>query len=254
MLTKRATKQGQGGPLTDFCKFQHLHHVHVYSTANNVEAEDVLEERMKFHLPTDYEIELVFKIEAVSIGSLPFFLLDLHWSNHIQSDWSAANATKNEVLIGVCTPLVAMKWLMFRTSQFFHVATEVIGMMGLFRCSRMAQESATSKVKTLLKWRNGSRNDEEYTARTTAFRDMISLLGIEDTSDLISNLFVEGIDIPVEWRRWLAEAPKTAKKQPIDDKRQERPESKFVVGRSSFSPFNLVVLHLFSLSPFSATA
>ncbi|VDL63438.1 unnamed protein product [Hymenolepis diminuta] len=179
---------------------------------------------MKFHLPTDYEIELVFKIEAVSIGSLPFFLLDLHWSNHIQSDWSAANATKNEVLIGVCTPLVAMKWLMFRTSQFFHVATEVIGMMGLFRCSRMAQESATSKVKTLLKWRNGSRNDEEYTARTTAFRDMISLLGIEDTSDLISNLFVEGIDIPVEWRRWLAEAPKTAKKQPIDDKRQERPE------------------------------
>ncbi|VUZ56203.1 unnamed protein product, partial [Hymenolepis diminuta] len=44
---------------------------------------------------------------------------------------------------------------------------------------------------------------------------MISLLGIEDTSELISNLFVEGIDIPVEWRRWLAEARKTAKKQPI---------------------------------------
>ncbi|VUZ56647.1 unnamed protein product [Hymenolepis diminuta] len=44
---------------------------------------------------------------------------------------------------------------------------------------------------------------------------MVPLLGIEDTSDLISNLFVEGIDIPVEWRRWLAEARKTEKKQPI---------------------------------------
>ncbi|VUZ56209.1 unnamed protein product [Hymenolepis diminuta] len=44
---------------------------------------------------------------------------------------------------------------------------------------------------------------------------MVSLLGIQDTPDLITDLFAEDIDIPVEWRRWLAEAWKTAKKQPI---------------------------------------
>ncbi|VUZ48082.1 unnamed protein product, partial [Hymenolepis diminuta] len=30
--------------------------------------------------------------------------------------WSAANATKNKVLIGVCAPLVEMNWEMFETS------------------------------------------------------------------------------------------------------------------------------------------
>ncbi|VUZ44104.1 unnamed protein product, partial [Hymenolepis diminuta] len=44
---------------------------------------------------------------------------------------------------------------------------------------------------------------------------MVSLPGIQDTPDLINDLFAEDIDIPVEWRRWLAEAQKTAKKQPI---------------------------------------
>ncbi|VDL31445.1 unnamed protein product [Hymenolepis diminuta] len=129
--------------------------------------------------------------------------------------WSAANATKNEVLIGVCAPLVAMNWEMFRTSQLFYVTTEVKGMMNLLGCPWMSQESAPSKVKALLMWRNASTDDEERTARTTAFRDMVSLLGIQDTPDLITDLFVENIDIPVEWRRWLAEARKTAKKQPI---------------------------------------
>uniref|UniRef100_A0A0R3SYY1 ABC1 domain-containing protein n=1 Tax=Hymenolepis diminuta TaxID=6216 RepID=A0A0R3SYY1_HYMDI len=119
---------------------------------------------------------------------------------NVSEVWSAANATKNEVLIRVCAPLVAMNWEMFRASQLFYVATEVIGMMSIFRYPWMAQESATSKVKTLLKWRNASRNDDEYTARTTAFRDMVSLPGIQNTPDLISDLFVEGIDIPVEWR------------------------------------------------------
>ncbi|VUZ38580.1 unnamed protein product, partial [Hymenolepis diminuta] len=31
----------------------------------------------------------------------------------------------------------------------------------------------------------------------------------------ITHLFVEGIDIPVEWRRWLAEELKTPKEQAI---------------------------------------
>ncbi|VUZ44876.1 unnamed protein product, partial [Hymenolepis diminuta] len=108
-----------------------------------------------------------------------------------------------------------MNWEIFRTSQLFYVTTVVKGMMSLLRCPRMAQESATWKVKALLEWRNASRDDEVRTARTTAFRDMISLLGIQDTPDLISDLFVESIDIPVEWRRWLAEARKTVRNQPI---------------------------------------
>ncbi|VUZ40681.1 unnamed protein product, partial [Hymenolepis diminuta] len=102
--------------------------------------------------------------------------------------WLAANATKNEVLIGVCAPLVATNWEMFRTSRLFHVNTEIKGIMSLLGCPRMAQESATSKVKALLEWRNASRDDEVRTARTTAFRDMVSLLGIQDTPDLINDL------------------------------------------------------------------
>ncbi|VUZ44105.1 unnamed protein product, partial [Hymenolepis diminuta] len=105
--------------------------------------------------------------------------------------WSAANATKNEVLIGVCAPLVAMNWEIFRISRLFHVTTEIKGMMSLLGCPRMAQESATSKLEALLTWRKASRDDEEYTARTTAFRDMVSLPGIQDTPDLINDLFAE---------------------------------------------------------------
>ncbi|VUZ38655.1 unnamed protein product, partial [Hymenolepis diminuta] len=48
--------------------------------------------------------------------------------------------------------------------------------------------------------------------------------------DLITDLFVEGIDIPVEWRRWLAEARKTAKKQPIAS--SSMPSSAEVEGQS----------------------
>ncbi|VUZ40677.1 unnamed protein product, partial [Hymenolepis diminuta] len=111
---------------------------------------------------------------------------------NVSEVWSVANATKNEVLIGVCAPLVAMNWEMFRTSQIFHMNTEIKGMMSLLGCPRMAQESATSKVKALLEWRNASRDDDELrTARTTAFRDMVSLPGIQDTPDLITDLFVE---------------------------------------------------------------
>ncbi|VDL58385.1 unnamed protein product, partial [Hymenolepis diminuta] len=112
---------------------------------------------------------------------------------------SAANSKKNEVLIGMCASLVAMNWEMFRTSRLFHVTKEIKGMMSLLGCPQMAQESATSKVKALLMWRNASRDDEVRTACTTAFRDMVTLSGIQDTPDLITDLFVEDIDVPVEW-------------------------------------------------------
>ncbi|VUZ56205.1 unnamed protein product [Hymenolepis diminuta] len=88
-------------------------------------------------------------------------------------------------------------------------------MMSLLGCPRMAQKSATSKVKALIQWRKASRDEEIRAARTSAFRDMVSLLGIQYTSDFITILFVEEIDIPREWRSWLAEARKTARKQPI---------------------------------------
>ncbi|VUZ38834.1 unnamed protein product, partial [Hymenolepis diminuta] len=78
---------------------------------------------------------------------------------------------------------------MFRTSRLFHVITEVKGMMILFECPRMSQKSAKSKVKALLDWRNASRDDEVQTARTIAFRDIVSLLRIQDAPDLISDLF-----------------------------------------------------------------
>ncbi|VUZ38686.1 unnamed protein product, partial [Hymenolepis diminuta] len=74
---------------------------------------------------------------------------------------------------------------MFGTSLLFHVTTEIKGMMSLFGCPRMAQASATSKVKALLEWRKASRDDLARTARTTAFRDMVSLPGIQATPDLI---------------------------------------------------------------------
>ncbi|VDL63437.1 unnamed protein product [Hymenolepis diminuta] len=63
----------------------------------------------------------------------------------------------------------------------------------------MAQESATSKVKALLEWGNASRDDLARIARTSAFRDMISLPGIQAMPDLIADLFVEDIDITVKW-------------------------------------------------------
>ncbi|VDL61075.1 unnamed protein product [Hymenolepis diminuta] len=89
---------------------------------------------------------------------------------------------------------------MFRISGVFYVTTEIKGMMGLLGCPRMARESATLKVEALLTWRSASRDDEEYTTRTATFRDMVSLLRIQDTPDLITDLFAEDIDIPVEWR------------------------------------------------------
>ncbi|VUZ43748.1 unnamed protein product, partial [Hymenolepis diminuta] len=115
----------------------------------------------------------------------------------------------------MCAPLVAMNWEMFATSRLFHVNTEIEGMMSLLSCSRMAQESGASIVKALLDWRNASRDDEARTARTTAFRDMVSLPGIQDTSKIITDLFVKGIDIPAEWRLCLAEGRKTEKEEPI---------------------------------------
>ncbi|VDL58174.1 unnamed protein product [Hymenolepis diminuta] len=73
---------------------------------------------------------------------------------NVSEVWSATNTTKNEVLIGVCAPLVAMNLKMFRTSRLFHVTTEIKGMMNLLGCPRMAQASTTSKVEAPLEWRN----------------------------------------------------------------------------------------------------
>ncbi|VDL63640.1 unnamed protein product [Hymenolepis diminuta] len=110
---------------------------------------------------------------------------------NVSEVWSAANVTKNEDLIGLCTPLVARNWKNFRTFRHFHVATEIKGMMNLLGCPQMARESAKSKVEALIRWRNASRDDEERTARTNAFRDMVSLLRIQDTPELITDLFVD---------------------------------------------------------------
>ncbi|VUZ44513.1 unnamed protein product [Hymenolepis diminuta] len=54
-----------------------------------------------------------------------------------------------------------MNWEMFRTSRLFHVTTEIKGLMNHFVCPRMARQSATSNVKTLLEWRYASRDDEK---------------------------------------------------------------------------------------------
>ncbi|VUZ38814.1 unnamed protein product, partial [Hymenolepis diminuta] len=95
----------------------------------------------------------------------------------------------NEVLIGAFAHLEAMNWEMFRISRLFHLTTDIKGMMSLLGCPRMFQKSAKLKVKALLEWRNASRDDKERTPRTTAFRDMISLPVIQDTPDLIKDLF-----------------------------------------------------------------
>ncbi|VUZ56224.1 unnamed protein product, partial [Hymenolepis diminuta] len=126
--------------------------------------------------------------EALVDGCTKFLCARIEETN-VTELWSAANVTKNEVLIGVCVPLVAMNWEMFRTSRLFHVITEIKGMLSLLGCPRMAQESATSILKALIEWRNTSRDDEVRTARTTAFRDMVLLLRIEDTPDLITDHF-----------------------------------------------------------------
>ncbi|VUZ48098.1 unnamed protein product, partial [Hymenolepis diminuta] len=80
-----------------------------------------------------------------------------------------------------------------------------------------------------------------YTARTTAFRDLVSLLRIQDTPDLITDLFVEGIDIPVEWRRCLADARKTARKHPIPSSSMP-PSSSEAKGQSTESQERLAIL------------
>ncbi|VUZ44099.1 unnamed protein product, partial [Hymenolepis diminuta] len=125
--------------------------------------------------------------KALVDGCTKFLCAKIEETN-VSEVWSAANATNNEVLIGACAPLVTMNWEIFRASRFFHVTTEIKGMMSLLDCPRMAQESVTSKVKALLEWRNASRDDEVRTARTTAFKDMVSLLGIQNPSDLITDL------------------------------------------------------------------
>ncbi|VUZ40734.1 unnamed protein product, partial [Hymenolepis diminuta] len=128
--------------------------------------------------------------KALVDGCTKFLCARIEETN-VNDVWSVANATKNEFLIEVCSPLVAMNWEMFRTSRFFHMNTEIEGMMSLLGCPRMARESTITKLKALIEWRNASRDDEEYTARTTAFRDMVSLPGIQVTPDLIMDLFVE---------------------------------------------------------------
>ncbi|VUZ52652.1 unnamed protein product [Hymenolepis diminuta] len=93
---------------------------------------------------------------------------------------------------------------MFRRSRLFHVTTEIKGMISFLRCPRMA----TSKAEALLEWRNASRDEEVRATRTTAFRNMVSLLGILVTPVFIIGLFVEDIDIP-KWRGrecWLVVA------------------------------------------------
>ncbi|VUZ44879.1 unnamed protein product [Hymenolepis diminuta] len=152
--------------------------------------------------------------KALVVGCTKFLCGRIEEIN-VSEVWSAANATKNEVLIVVCAPLVAKNWEMFRTSRLFHMNTEIKDMMSLLGCPRMARESVKSKVTALLEWRNALRDDEVRTARNIAFRDIVSLLKIQYTPDFITDLFVEGIDIPVEWSRCPAERLKPGKKQPI---------------------------------------
>ncbi|VDL58156.1 unnamed protein product [Hymenolepis diminuta] len=63
-----------------------------------------------------------------------------------------------------------------------------------------ARRTSTSNVEAILEWRNASRDDGEGTARTTSFWDMFSLPELQATLDFIIGLFVEAIDIPLEWR------------------------------------------------------
>ncbi|VUZ40643.1 unnamed protein product, partial [Hymenolepis diminuta] len=164
--------------------------VRLYLLAHNLKNKGLVDMCTKF---------LCDRIEKINVGEV----------------WSAANATKNEVLIGVCAPLVAMKWEMFATSRLFHENTEIEGMMSLLCCPEMAQESDVSRVMALLEWRDASRDEKTHTARTNAFTDMVPLLGIQDTPKLITDLFVLGIPIPEEWRWCLAEGRQTAKENPI---------------------------------------
>ncbi|VUZ56643.1 unnamed protein product [Hymenolepis diminuta] len=91
--------------------------------------------------------------KALVDGGSKFLCARIEETN-VSEVWSATNTTKNEVLIGVCAPLVAMNLKMFRTSRLFHVTTEIKGMMNLLGCPRMAQASTTSKVEAPLEWRN----------------------------------------------------------------------------------------------------
>ncbi|VUZ57033.1 unnamed protein product [Hymenolepis diminuta] len=61
----------------------------------------------------------------------------------------------------------------------------LICMMSLHCFPRTGQESETSKLEALLTWRQASRDDEAHTARTTAFRDVVSQSEIQDTPVLI---------------------------------------------------------------------
>ncbi|VUZ38776.1 unnamed protein product, partial [Hymenolepis diminuta] len=143
------------------------------------------------------------------------FLCERIEETNVSEVWSAANATKNEVLIAMCAPLVAMNWEMFATSRLFHVNTEIEGMMSLLRCPEMTKQSDVSTVVALLNWRNASSDGTTHTDRTNAFTYMLPLLGIHDTPKLITDLFVLDINIPDEWRRCLARGRKTSKEEPI---------------------------------------
>ncbi|VUZ40718.1 unnamed protein product, partial [Hymenolepis diminuta] len=143
------------------------------------------------------------------------FLCNRIEETNLNEVWFAANATKNEVLIGKCAHLVAIKWEMFATSRLFHENTEIEGMMSLFGCPEMAKESGVSTVMALLDWRDASRDGTTHTARTNAFTDIFPLLRIQDAPKLITDLFVLGINIPDEWRWCLAHGRKTAKGEPI---------------------------------------
>ncbi|VUZ56210.1 unnamed protein product, partial [Hymenolepis diminuta] len=61
--------------------------------------------------------------KALVDGCTKFLCARIEETN-VSEVWSVANATENEVLIGVCAPLVAMNWNMFRTSRHFHMNTE----------------------------------------------------------------------------------------------------------------------------------
>ncbi|VUZ38808.1 unnamed protein product [Hymenolepis diminuta] len=63
-----------------------------------------------------------------------------------------------------------------------------------------ARRTSTSNVEALLEWRNASRDDETRTARNSSFWDMVSLTEFQATPDFIIRLFVEAIEILVEWR------------------------------------------------------
>lgn len=116
--------------------------------------------------------------------------------------WLAANATKNEILIGACAHLVVLNWAIFSRNNLIGVNTEVIGIKEIVKCTQTSGITLKAKLNLISAWISSARDAEERDTRIEAFHNLIQLLQIQQTPDIFVDLYADSdeMQLPIESR------------------------------------------------------